>query len=244
MCKMLSTAITLINNTIHTAVSKNPRTYYFLATWFHNMVYAYTYVEMMIINTYEKSLIPRIVNKFFNKHDIGVFHDKNITFVKNGHEIFANEDLTKAEFVIISVDDLDVIVNPPQVSRFNLNKKYKECMVRFLTFSVTFNIDQKDITLNIELKSNLDKYNYSVEGNSIDKYVIYFLVKKISGVDIFNEPYHLKIMDLDVNTLNLNENHRINLHEDSFTVFEVNKFHSDDINSTEHLTKIFPIQAE
>tara|TARA_Y100000816_G_C26108450_1_gene590275 strand:- start:8667 stop:9392 length:726 start_codon:yes stop_codon:yes gene_type:complete len=241
---MFSICGSWIKHTIQYIAIKSPRTYYFLATCFYRVVYAYTYIEVSITSAYEKSGLPRIMNKIFNKYDIGVIHSKNIAFVKNGYEIFANEDLTQAEFVIIKLDDLDILIKPPQVSRFNFHKKYQECMVRFLTFSVTFNVDQQEITLPIELKSNDKGYNYSVEGNSIDKNIIYFLVKKISDLSIFNQPYQLNIVDLDLNTLSLNEKHRINLHVDSYTVFEVNKFHSDDVNSTEHLTKIFPIQAE
>lgn len=177
---------------------------------FNSLVYAYTTVEYKLeqftktCSYYKTNYADPIFTLLFDVKKIDNTH--LIKYVKDNVE-YTSETVNEDNFDFVLLETEDKIFIDQNIESINDRSSSKTSpAISFITFDVTFeDKDDKheEITETLGLTSITKSDKYIQLGNKIDKYVIWYLVKKQFGVCRLGKSYTLQIIDNNVNMFTL-----------------------------------------
>jgi hypothetical protein len=162
------------------------------------------------------------IDNHFNEglsYEFMILHD--------GHS-YMNKIIINDDDVNVDVDINDKIVDTVNVKGVyskeeiltmitNISSTDQVCKYKFVSIGVELTED--GIKQFYELKLRDETNNYYVVGNRINKYVIYYLLKKQHNTNIYGLPYTLSVMDDSINMWTCGVNDEIVLNEDKYLVY-------------------------
>jgi len=152
--------------------------------------------------------------------------DNNIEIIKDS-QIFVSTTIDKLDKKRPCLMDFIIYSNKNnstnQVNKilyFDMpnNFLYEKCKFKFIYIILTFSRDEE---YTLELFD--ENENYFIKNNKLNKYLFCYLIRNRFGV-IKNEDnvnYKLRIMDQDVNFIDLNEKQEILLDVDSYSILKI-----------------------
>lgn len=185
----------------------------------YKLVYGYTYLTM----AYEKS-IPDVFLASDQSY-MGIELKKTTFFIKDNVDLIDNvetSDYSSADFVMCRKDSATIICSP---NNFVFPKDPMSNFIRepcFLSMYICFDEnnenDEKyeDNELKISLVTEND--NFYVEGNRIDKYVLWYLVFIQYNINNYGKDYILKFVTTDFEQWRINSSKTIMIQGSSFVV--------------------------
>lgn len=179
-----------------------------VAKLYTNIMYIYTITEYNIekvqkmYNTYICNDEPENGVKFIERHHIFI-HNNNIVNVTDDYDI---------HFVEI---DKNVYVGQKIIDVTDYNS-LKQSNISFISFDVNFQEGTNNTMYSIDLCKKSG--NYLQVGNVLDKYVIWYLIKKQHGVCHYNQSYSINVIDNNVNMTTLTQENTLKMDEESYIV--------------------------
>lgn len=193
----------------------------------YNVVYAISYVQIKVTKLIKIVKDHKLVRGFIEILDNNC--NNKIETVKDGHVNFTTTArYNKALYFGVPYDFLIIsyIKHSPSIIHKKLLKKYEEkeemnievSTVKFMLIEVIIG----DKSFKLDLTTNA--FNYYVVNNIIDKYVVtylmrvqYFYEMKSNHDDVIN--YVLKIVDNNVDTIDIGLDKSIKILKDSYEIF-------------------------
>jgi hypothetical protein len=99
----------------------------------------------------------------------------------------------------------------------NISSTDQVCKYKFVSIGVELTEDGKKQFYELKLRDETN--NYYVVGNRINKYVIYYLLKKQHNTNIYGLPYTLSVMDDSINMWTCGVDDEIVLNEEKYLVY-------------------------
>lgn len=145
--------------------------------------------------------------------------DSTIIWMKNNKEIVNPANYVDSECVLCKVDNLVRVLNYETVVSENPPCNFCESSVSFISITVKWMtgvaVGTEPITIYFKGESC---ENFYVDGNDIDKYIIWYIVKQKYGMDMYGEEYVLYLMDGNVNMRTIGTESVIHIHKDTYTI--------------------------
>jgi hypothetical protein len=197
----------------------------------YTYIYYYSRVQLYLIqfNIIKKKVIKFISSNIFKKNA-----SENYEIIKNGKiqtitkQILDNDtDLINSCHLIIYSDYTEnddnqcinkIVLHP---KAYNSSNDYTTTNYSFIQSNIVF----EDGT-EIDLKFKNENYNYYIVGNIINKkFILYFLRKHYTNhvkdfSDNFITNYKIKIIDQNINILQVNDNEVLEMKQDNYTIYK------------------------
>ena len=177
---------------------------------FNSLIYSYTTVEYRLeqftktCSYYKTKYADPILTLFFDMKTLD--NTPVITYVKDNVE-YTSETVNEDDFDFVLLETQDKIFIDENTESINDRLSSETSPgISFITFDVTFqDKDDKhgEITETLTLTSITKSDKYIQLGNKIDKYVIWYLIKKQFGECRIGQSYTLQVIDNNVNIFTL-----------------------------------------
>lgn len=178
------------------------------AKLYTNIMYLYTITEYNIervkkmYHTYLCNNEPANGVKLIERHYIFICNNK-IVDVTDDYDVHFVE-IDKNVYVGQKITD---------VTDYN---SLKQSNIKFISFDVNFQEGSNNTMYSLDLCNKSG--NYLQIGNVLDKYVIWYLIKKQFGVCRYNQSYSINVIDNNVNMSTLTQENTVELNEESYIV--------------------------
>jgi len=199
------------------------------AKFSYELLWVFSYVEIMVTRIYNHTILPIKQSIIFKSIKGLVGDDATICFVKNGDVIHKSSKEDTYWFK----DDFDFLVDASKYHQV-LHKCVPNDFEIYTLSSVEFIMSELCVgndKLQIKFTNKHEGYTYAIVDNVIDvNFLMYFIRKHYHDkfCDKFNMPvtqlvegYALKIMDNNVNTITIRENHSLCYLKDSYVITEL-----------------------
>ena len=177
---------------------------------FNSLIYSYTTVEYRLeqftktCSYYKTKYADPILTLFFDIKTLD--NTPLITYVKDNVE-YTSDTVNQDDFDFVLLETEDKIFVDKNIESINDRLSSETSPgLSFITFDVTFqDKDDKhgEITETLTLTSITKSNKYIQLGNKIDKYVIWYLIKKQFEECRFGKSYTLQVIDNNVNMFTL-----------------------------------------
>ena len=177
---------------------------------FNSLIYSYTTVEYRIeqftktCSYYKTKYADPILTLFFDTKTLN--NTPVITYVKDNIE-YTSDTMKEDTFDFVLLETEDKIFVDKNIESINDRLSSETSPgISFITFDVTFqDKDNKhgEITETLTLTSITKSDKYIQLGNKIDKYVIWYLIKKQFEECRFGKSYTLQVIDNNINMFTL-----------------------------------------
>ena len=177
---------------------------------FNSLIYSYTTVEYRLekftktCSYYKTKYADPILTLFFDTKTLN--NTPVITYVKDNIE-YTSDTMKEDTFDFVLLETEDKIFVDKNIESINDRLSSETSPgLSFITFDVTFqDKDDKhgEITETLTLTSITKSNKYIQLGNKIDKYVIWYLIKKQFEECRFGKSYTLQVIDNNVNMFTL-----------------------------------------
>lgn len=177
---------------------------------FNSLIYSYTTVEYRLeqftktCSYYKTKYADPILTLFFDTKTLN--NTPVITYVKDNIE-YTSDTMKEDTFDFVLLETEDKIFVDKNIESINDRLSSETSPgLSFITFDVTFqDKDDKhgEITETLTLTSITKSDKYIQLGNKIDKYVIWYLIKKQFHECRFGKSYTLQVIDNNVNMFTL-----------------------------------------
>lgn len=191
----------------------------------YNLIYLYNYVFMIA-----EKWFP-MIDVISNKSSSDVKIQKTLFFIKNNEDLIENvvcSNYETADFVLQRKDKGTMICKPDKlvISKESIANQVYEPF--FLSMYVSFETNSNDNSSGndsddgdeSELKISLvtEKDNFYVDGNKIDKYVLWYLVFTQHNINKYGKDYSLKYMTTDFQQGSIDSTKSILIQQNTFVV--------------------------
>lgn len=172
------------------------------------------YTNTMYLYTITEYNIER-VKKMYNTYICNDEPDNGVKLIEHRKIFIRNNDIVyvtdEYDINLLEIDN-NIYIDQTFTNYNNL----KQSKVKFISFDVIFQEENKDTMYSIDLCKN--NKNYLQSGNVIDKYIVWYLVKQQYGVCYYNKPYSINVIDTNINMISLTQENTIELNEDTYIV--------------------------
>ena len=182
---------------------------------FSNMMYTYSMIEI------KAERMASAANKFLGTDSdllSNITHKESLHIFKNNQKVdfgtpmnivdlVYNTDTQKKMTFILDKNNLHV---PHPEEQDYPEKSHCE----FISFFVKFEMSDEELSVLLKSKDT----NFFVVGNSINKYLVWHLVKLQHGVDFYGKGYHATIIDHNANIIKTSDKESITINKDGYII--------------------------
>lgn len=205
-----------------------------------NLILMYSYAEFYLSKIYNSDQFLKIknmiesINKKTNVNEIEVIKNSSIICLySTSKKNIKLEDLPSLNYDLIIVSNYFEEQNKESSQKINkaiyykcndadkdkqLEHDYTKCKFSFISVNVKIIRNEKEELYSISLSN--DNENYYIVGNKINKFFVYYLLKKQNNVifDDKNYEYKLILIDQNANIKTFSEKEEIILNENDYSV--------------------------